>query len=89
MSRYIDADAELERLPDDLPYKGSVKRVLIQATAVDAVEVVRCKDCRYYGKSDFDGEILYGCEANGGLLDCDPNSFCSYGERREENAEKL
>lgn len=33
MPRYIDADAELERLPDDLPYKGSVKRVLMQAPA--------------------------------------------------------
>ena len=35
MRKYIDADAELERLPDDLPYKGSVKRVLMQAPAVN------------------------------------------------------
>ena len=47
--RYIDADALLKRLPDDLPYKGSVKRVLMQAPAVDAVEVVRCKDCVHWG----------------------------------------
>ena len=31
MARYIDADALLSRLPDDLPYKASVKRVLVQA----------------------------------------------------------
>ena len=31
MARYIDADALLQKLPDDLPYKASVKRVLIQA----------------------------------------------------------
>ena len=31
MSRYIDADELVNRLPDDLPYKSSVKRVLIQA----------------------------------------------------------
>ena len=37
--RYIDADALLERLPDDLPYKGSVKRVLMQAPAVEWVSV--------------------------------------------------
>ena len=49
----------------------------------DMVKVVRCKDCRYYAESDFNGEILHGCEANGGLLDCTPNSFCSYGERKE------
>ena len=39
MSRYIDADAALSRLPDDLPYKASVKRVLIQAPTADVVEV--------------------------------------------------
>ena len=31
MARYIDADALLNNLPDDLPYKASVKRVLTQA----------------------------------------------------------
>ena len=37
--RYIDADALLNNLPDDLPYKASVKRVLIQAPTADVVEV--------------------------------------------------
>ena len=35
MTRYIDADALLQRLPDDLPYKASVKRVLMQAPTAD------------------------------------------------------
>ena len=35
--RYIDADELLNRLPDDLPYKASVKRVLIQAPEADVV----------------------------------------------------
>lgn len=39
MSRYIDADKLLTVLPDDLPYKASVKRVLIQAPPADVVEV--------------------------------------------------
>ena len=38
MARYIDADELLNKLPDDLPYKASVKRVLMQA---EAVEVAR------------------------------------------------
>ena len=39
MRRYIDADKLLNRLPDDLPYKASVKRVLIQApTAKEFIE---------------------------------------------------
>ena len=37
--RYIDADLLLNKLPDDLPYKSSVKRVLIQAPTADVVEV--------------------------------------------------
>ena len=39
MSRYIDADELLKRLPNDLPYKASVKRVLIQAPTADVAEV--------------------------------------------------
>jgi hypothetical protein len=35
MARYIDADALLNKIPDDLPYKASVKRVLIQAPTAD------------------------------------------------------
>ena len=37
MARYIDADKLLKNLPDDLPYKASVKRVLIQAPTCDVV----------------------------------------------------
>lgn len=53
--RYIDADALLEALPDDLPYKASVKRVLIQAPAADVVEVVRCRECKHYQNDIFSG----------------------------------
>lgn len=37
MRRYIDAEELLERLPEDLPYKASVKRVLMQAPAADVI----------------------------------------------------
>ena len=73
MKRYIDADAVLDRLPDDLPYKGSVKRVLMQAPTADVVEVVRCKDC----KCKDDG-MLY-CDLHGEFIE--QEGFCSYGER--------
>jgi hypothetical protein len=36
---YIDADELLRTLPDDLPYKASVKRVLMQAPKADVAEV--------------------------------------------------
>ena len=37
MPRYIDADELLKNLPDGLPYKASVKRVLIQAPTANVV----------------------------------------------------
>ena len=36
MTRLIDADELEKKLPNDLPYKASVKRVLIQAPTVEA-----------------------------------------------------
>ena len=35
--RLIDADKLLQSIPNDVPYKASVKRVLMQAETVDAV----------------------------------------------------
>ncbi|MGM9683138.1 MAG: hypothetical protein ACI3XQ_06030 [Eubacteriales bacterium] len=53
---------------------------------VDAVEVVRCKDCKH--------SWIHPCGyihcRRSGLLDHDmtfaPDAFCSYGERRSDNA---
>ena len=40
---------------------------------VDAVEVVRCKDCKWYG--------YYSCEMGGNNWMRDGNGFCDRGER--------
>lgn len=83
MKRYIDAEALLEALPDDLPYKGSVKRVLIQAHTADVVEVVRCRECKNYKTPRC--AMWFNCSFCGGQWDwCSPNDFCSYGERKEQ-----
>ena len=37
MPTYKDVDAILQSLPNDLPYKGSVKRVIMQAPTADVV----------------------------------------------------
>ena len=85
MRRYIDADELLNRLPDDLPYRASVKRVLMQAPTADVVEVVRCKDCKHCTLTE-EGEHAHDdivCDyfMTDGMLD---NDYCSYGERRGE-----
>ena len=65
-----------------------VKRYIMRQDAVDAVEVVRCKDCKHHDKKllfayDHRDEYAYCC-----LKDAYPRSvnkygFCNYGERRE------
>lgn len=49
------------------------------ATTVDAVPVVRCKDCVYHG--EFNGSDWCTCESTGAGMHKD--GFCSDGERRK------
>ena len=51
--------------------------------ALDAVPVVRCRECKHYDTADFDGDILYGCTLSSAMLDITPDSFCSCGKRKE------
>lgn len=57
--------------------------VLEDAPAVDAVEVVRCKDCVHYVVEEEYEE--YGCECCCGLTQPEPFDFCRYGERRADD----
>ena len=62
---------------------------------VDAVPVVRCRDCKYWGDEDgklqrSDGVLFARCKVHNYLIDgrhtgwCPTeNDFCSYGERKE------
>ncbi|MBQ7767570.1 MAG: hypothetical protein IJ403_01655 [Oscillospiraceae bacterium] len=56
------------------------------APTVDAVEVVRCKDCKhcdfFYPAKELDKEAIpaWYCKKQRG--DRKPDDFCSYGERR-------
>lgn len=61
--------------------------VIETENAVDVVEVVRCKDCQHR-ITDEDYVCGHYCvkrPSNGGYF-CEDDDFCSYGERREENA---
>lgn len=52
---------------------------------VDAVEVVRCRDCKYYNTAHIrgsDGEVHEVKHCNRFGLAYQPNDYCSYGERR-------
>ena len=56
------------------------RNTVIDAPIADVVEVVRCKECRYFG--DEDKHITGGrCTWWEALVD--KTDFCSYGERKE------
>ena len=61
----------------------AVRSILHSAKTIDAVPVVRCRECKHYDTADFDGNILCGCTLHSAMLDITPDSFCSYGERKE------
>ena len=76
MARFIDADRALEIVyergiahPNAYHLTNYAMAILQEAPTVDAVEVVRCKDCVSHNICKF--------EQFQGL-----NGFCSYGERK-------
>ena len=56
---------------------------------VDAVEVVRCKDCKYYKPRHQSAHWKQTalCCTRTAWVNYPPDGFCSYGERRTDNAE--
>ena len=88
MSRLIDADRALEIVRDQAIAHPNAYYLTTYATltlreapTVDAVEVVRCKNCKYGEVDDADFPAQYLCKHNGADWN-DENHFCSYGEKR-------
>ena len=61
---------------------SKIQKLIADTPTVDAVPVVRCKDCEY--SCD---EISYLCCSHGVCDDCEvpPNFYCAYGKGRAEN----
>ena len=69
--------------PGELCYSEvDVANILLHAPTVDAVPVVRCRECKYLEKDD---GLKYGrmCLKLGNSSLCHDDDFCSYGERKE------
>ena len=57
--------------------------VIERAQAVDAVEVVRCRDCKFFRVMKYSGSTY--CKRTVetyGIRITNPGDFCSYGERK-------
>ena len=87
MQMLVDAEKVLEW------FKSSLPGFSLKDCVVDAVPVVRCKDCefaRYAGFGTITGNKAYRCvnvTREGCSQVLDANDYCSYGYRRKENAQ--
>ena len=97
--RLIDANALSdskwwESLTDDFD-KARARIIVMSAPTVDAVEVVRCKDCKHWHEGtgwcnhhshfvDSDGEACHPHESSQWKM-LDADDYCSVGERRTDD----
>lgn len=80
--RLIDANrlmAELKTLPIMSNWGEAFIPDLVQRQpTVDAVEIVRCKDCKY----NREGSAFHSCKRNVAHYPNNPEFFCAYGKRK-------
>ena len=64
----------------DKAFIAAMEQVIDDCPTIDAVEVVRCKDCIYYFEEE---DEPADCANRFGVDLPQPYGFCSYGKRRE------
>lgn len=90
MSRLIDADALFAEFENADWYNNAdrdeiAERLVLQAPTIDAVEVVRCKECKN-SIASVDNSLCCRCwyDRLGFWEEVKADDFCSYGEREGE-----
>lgn len=83
MDDMIHRDNIKQQLLERCFYPAIVKGALESAPTVDAVPVVRCRDCKWL----YDEMDDYCCRSHRGLVRICENSFCSYGERKDNETD--
>ena len=82
---YMSAQVQIT---DDLKWivnfaaHSKIQRIIADTPTVDAVPVVRCKDCKYLVNATVNSNGFLICNAID--MEIAPEDFCSYGERRAE-----
>ena len=86
--RLIDANA-LKSYMDECSketrfrvYYGYATSFIDAAPTVDAVEVVRCRECKYFGVYRYFGNGYCTNDNGYGFSNQKPDDFCSRGERK-------
>ena len=84
--RLIDADALIEEALTEGAYGYVDAKQIADAPTVDAVEVVRCKDCKYHHweQEPCHGKTVHYCELpHMRGVEVFKEFFCYYGKRKD------
>lgn len=81
--RLVDADNARECFSGDRVTGAVMRRIFDSLPTIDAVPVVRCRECKYYKP----GEYFSPCVLPQGLECAKPDDFCSYGQSKEADHE--
>ena len=82
MARLIDSEALIADFMKGDIYPLFVRRRIENAPAVDAVPVVRCRDCKF-GDWDSEPNDAMVCMRTKDGFWRSGNDFCSFGEQKE------
>lgn len=86
MDEYIKRDFALDVVKRTSGDYATAFAEIAHVESADVVEVVRCKDCKWWEKGK-DYTPYCSHPVDGLFIAENENNFCSYGERREENGE--
>ena len=73
--RLIDANELIKEANADGAYGYVDAKQIADAPTVDAVEIVRCRECKYHNKPPCPMRLSFNWTED--------DDFCSYGERKE------
>lgn len=86
---YISAQVQITdglKLLVNFAAHSKIQSLIADTPTVDAVPVVRCKDCKRWQRHSEINRDYGGCRRYSSTMRYD--DFCSQGERRAENASK-
>lgn len=88
--KLVDADKARECFGGDGVTGAVMQRMFDSLPTIDAVPVVRCRECKYWRRytRQWENHCAGECERHrmeGGTYE---NDFCSYGQRKEDEHDK-
>ena len=86
MSDLISRQAAIDEIRKCRFVVDAIEKIRGLPATADVVEVVRCKDCKYYTlKPQQTSRVTSVRRCNRSAIVCTkPDDFCSFGERKEE-----